>query len=64
VKMVADDSPVLEPLRALEAGGVTVIACRTRLEHWRLLDRVAVGEIGTMAQVIELQAAAGKVVTL
>ncbi|MCA3211315.1 MAG: DsrE family protein [Burkholderiales bacterium] len=64
VKMVADDSPVLEPLRALAAGGVPVIACRTCLEHYGLLDRVAVGEIGTMAQVIELQAAAGKVVTL
>jgi sulfur relay (sulfurtransferase) complex TusBCD TusD component (DsrE family) len=55
---------VLEPLRALVAGGVPVVACRTCLEHYGLLERVAVGEIGTMAQVIELQAAAGKVVTL
>jgi intracellular sulfur oxidation DsrE/DsrF family protein len=64
VTMVADDSPVLQPLRALAAAGVPVLACRTCLEHYGLLDRVAVGEIGTMAQVIELQAAAAKVITL
>lgn len=64
VQMVAADSPVLEPLRALQTAGVPIIACRTCLEHYGLVERVAVGEIGTMAQVIELQAVAGKVITL
>jgi selenium metabolism protein YedF len=64
VKMVTDDSPVLEPLRALAAAGVPIVACRTCLEYYGLMERVAVGEIGNMAQVIELQAAAGKVITL
>jgi len=64
VKMVADDSPVLAELRALAAAGVPVLACRTCLEHYGLMDRVAVGEIGNMAQVIELQAGAARVITL
>jgi hypothetical protein len=63
-KMVAQDSPVLEPLRALAAAGVPLVSCRTCLEHYGLMEAVAVGEIGTMAHVIELQAAAGKVITL
>jgi peroxiredoxin family protein len=64
VTMVADDSPVLAELRALAQAGVPVIACRTCLEFYGLLDRVAVGEVGNMAQIVELQAQAAKVVTL
>lgn len=64
VTMVADDSPVLSELRALAQAGVPVIACRTCLEFYGLLDRVAVGEVGNMAQIVELQAGAAKVVTL
>lgn len=64
VQMVAADSSVLETLRALRTADVPIIACRTCLEHYGLVDRVAVGEIGTMAQVIELQAIAGKFITL
>ncbi len=64
VKMVADDSTILAELRALAATGVPLIACRTCLEHYGLMDRVAVGEIGNIAQVIELQADAAKVITL
>lgn len=64
VAMVADDSPVLSELRALAQVGVPVIACRTCLEFYALLDRVAVGEVGNMAQIVELQAGAAKVVTL
>ncbi len=64
VKMVADDSPLLVELRALAQAGVPIVSCRTCLEHYGLIDRVAVGEVGNMAQVIELQAAAAKVITL
>lgn len=64
VKMVADDSPVLSDLRVLAQAGVPIVACRTCLDHYGLIDRVAVGDIGNMAQVIELQAAASKVITL
>jgi intracellular sulfur oxidation DsrE/DsrF family protein len=64
VKMVADDSPLLAELRTLAQAGVQLVSCRTCLEHYGLIDRVAVGEVGSIAQVIELQAAAAKVITL
>jgi hypothetical protein len=64
VKMVADDSPLLAELRTLAQASVPIVSCRTCLDHYGLIDRVAVGEVGNMAQVIELQAAAAKVITL
>lgn len=64
VQMAADSSPVLAELRALAQAGVPIIACRTCLEHYGLMDRVAVGEIGNMAQIVELQAQAARVIVL
>lgn len=64
VQLVVDDSPCLAELRALAATGVRLVSCRTCLEFYGLIDRVAVGEVGNMAQVVELQARAAKVVTV
>ncbi|MBC7779362.1 MAG: DsrE family protein [Proteobacteria bacterium] len=64
VKLVADDSPCLDELRTLSALGVRLIACRTCLDHYGLIDRVEVGEVGNMATIVELQAHAAKVVTI
>ncbi|GGY28246.1 sulfurtransferase-like selenium metabolism protein YedF [Paludibacterium paludis] len=64
VKMVADDSPVLRVLSSIAAEGVALIACRTCLEHYGLMERVAVGRIGNMMQIVEAQTAAAKVITL
>jgi len=64
VKLVVDDSPCLAELRSLAQAGVRLLACRTCLDFYGLIDRVAVGEVGNMAQVVELQAAAKKVVTV
>ena len=43
-----------EHLRELVGQGVKVFACRTRLEHFGLVDRVVVGEIGGMPGFVEL----------
>lgn len=64
VKLVADDSPCLAELRSLAQAGVPILACRTCLEHYGLMDRVSVGEIGNMLNVIDAQAAADRVITL
>ena len=64
VKLVADDSPCLAELKALAEAGVPLIVCRTCLEYYGLMERVAVGEIGNMLNVIDAQAAATKVITL
>ncbi len=64
VLLVADNSNCLDALHALVSAGVRLIACRTCLEYFDLMDRVAVGEIGNMLDIVEAQGAAEKVVTL
>jgi len=64
VKLVAEGSPCLTELAELAAAGVPLIACRTCLDFYGLMDKVQVGEIGNMLRIVEAQAAADKVVTL
>lgn len=64
VKLVTQDSPCLAELSGLAAAGVPLIACRTCLDFYGLLERVAVGEIGNMVRIVEAQAAARKVITV
>lgn len=64
VKLVASDSPCLAELNELAAAGVALIACRTCLDFYGLMNNVAVGEIGNMLRIVEAQAAAHKVITL
>jgi intracellular sulfur oxidation DsrE/DsrF family protein len=64
VKMVIEGSPALEQLRALEGKGVHLIVCSTCLEHYGLSDKVQVGIVGGMTDIIEAQVKAGKVITL
>lgn len=64
VKLVADGSPCLDELRQLSERGVRLLACRTCLDFYALTDRVRVGEIGNMAMIVELQAAADKVIAV
>jgi intracellular sulfur oxidation DsrE/DsrF family protein len=64
VKLVVEGSPVLEQLKALAAKGVHLIICRTCLEYFGLEERVQVGVIGGMTDIIEAQWRASKVITL
>ena len=64
VKMVAEDSPVLDVLRSLEKSGVRLIACKTCLDHYGLLNKVQVGIIGGMGDIIAAQFLADKVISL
>jgi intracellular sulfur oxidation DsrE/DsrF family protein len=64
VKLVTDGSPVLGQLAAMEAGGVRLIVCSTCLEHFGLADKVRVGIVGGMTDIIEAQSRAKKVITL
>lgn len=64
VFLTLDDSPVLESLRALEAGGSRFLSCGTCLDFYQVKERLAVGEVGTMPLVQELMVAADKVISL
>jgi len=64
VKLVVTGSPVLEQLKALEEAGVRLIVCSTCLEYFDLVDKVQVGIVGGMGDIIEAQVQAEKVITL
>jgi hypothetical protein len=64
VKLVIEGSPVLDQLKSLESKGVHLICCKTCLEHFGIEDKVRVGVVGGMTDVISAIWAAEKVVTL
>ena len=64
VKLVVDGSPLLERLRELEQRGVRLIICSTCLSYFGLSERVRVGIVGGMPDIIEAQAQASKVITI
>jgi len=64
VRMVAEGSPVLETLKAFEAKGVRLIVCSTCLNFYGLVDRVKVGIVGGMGDILAAQWKAEKVIAL
>jgi hypothetical protein len=64
VHLVVEGSPVLETLLSLERKGVRLILCSTCLNYFNLIDRVKVGIVGGMGDILEAQRRAGKVITL
>ncbi|MCB9134560.1 MAG: DsrE family protein [Anaerolineales bacterium] len=64
VHLLVEDSPVLDVLEALEKKGVRLIACSTCLNFYGLTEKVKVGIVGGMTDIIEAQARAEKVITL
>lgn len=64
VKLVCEGSPVLDSLRALEKEAVRLIVCSTCLNYFNLTDKVQVGIVGGMGDILEAQTKAEKVITL
>lgn len=64
VKLASQQSPVLQHLQALETRGVTIILCSTCVHFYNLQDEIAVGIIGGMHDIIEVQWRADKVITI
>jgi len=64
VKLACEGSPVLEPLRTLQARSVELILCSTCLDYFGLRERVAVGIIGGLPDIIEAMQMAEKVISL
>ena len=64
VRLVCEGSPVLDVLASLEKKGVHLIVCTTCLKFFDLEDRVQVGIMGGMTDIVAAQFEADKVVTL
>ena len=64
VHLAVEGSPVLEPLRSLEKKGVRLILCSTCLNYYSLMEKVKLGIVGGMGDILEAQSRASKVITL
>ncbi len=64
VHLAVEGSPVLETLRSLENKGVRLILCSTCLNYYSLMEKVKLGIVGGMGDILEAQSRASKVITL
>ena len=64
VKLVVEGSAFLERLSQIEKAGVRLIICSTCLNYFGLTEKVRVGFVGGMPDIIEAQTKASKVITL
>ncbi len=64
VKLTVEGSPVLAQLAQLEARGVRLVICSTCLNSFNLADKVKLGIVGGMGDILEAQRLAEKVISL
>jgi intracellular sulfur oxidation DsrE/DsrF family protein len=64
VRLTAKGSKFLDTLSQLQQKGVRLIVCATSVESFGLKDKIQVGTIGSMADILEAQSKAGKVISL
>jgi selenium metabolism protein YedF len=64
VQLVAEGSPVLDDLRALDDKGVEVWACGTCLDYYGLKAKLAVGQVSNMYSIAEALLQAGSVISI
>ncbi len=64
VKLAVEGSPVLETLAKLESRGVHLVLCKTCLDFFGLSEKVRVGVVGGMGDILAAQTLAAKVVAL
>ena len=64
VKLAVDGSTVLSPLKELKDQGVPILVCGTCLNHFNLLDKLRVGEITNMLDIVTSMQVADKVITI
>lgn len=64
VRLACEGSTVLDELKALESRGVRLVLCQTCLDTFKLLDKVAVGVVGGMGDIITAMWQADSVITV
>jgi intracellular sulfur oxidation DsrE/DsrF family protein len=64
VYLTVEGSPALAILQTLETMGVRLILCSTCVKYYELSEKVRVGIVGGMADILEAQQRATKVITI
>ena len=64
VKLAAEGSEALDDLKTLAAQGANILACGQCLNYYGLTDKLAVGKITNMLEIIEILTSAPRTVTI
>jgi hypothetical protein len=64
VLLATEGSPAVEPLGALERRGVRLVVCKTCVDWFGVADKLRVGIVGGMGDILAAQVMARKVITL
>lgn len=64
VKLTTEGSQAIETLREIASAGVNIISCGACLDFYKLKDRLLVGEITNMFNIVSLMSEADKLINL
>lgn len=64
VKLAVEGSAVLESLSHLQERGVHLVLCKTCLDYFGVAEKVRVGVVGGMGDILAAQTMAAKVISL
>ena len=64
VKLTCAGSRAVHGLQLIQGMGVRLLICRTCLEYFGLMSKVAVGEISTMTEIVQTLTDADSVITV
>lgn len=62
VFLTTEGSEVLEDLKNLEAAGTKIVSCGTCLNYYGLTEKLAVGSVSNMYDIVELQNGAARII--
>lgn len=62
VTLTTEGSESLEDLKTMEGQGVEILSCGTCLNYYNLADKLKVGEVTNMYNIVEAMAEAGKII--
>lgn len=63
VKLTVQGSDVLEDLKQMESDGVQILVCGTCLNFFEIKDKLAVGIVSNMYDIVETMSSAGRLLT-
>lgn len=62
VKLGSDDSPVYEHLKELEKMGVGIFLCATCVRFYHLEEKIKIGVLSNMFEIVQVMASAGNII--
>lgn len=62
VTLGADDSPVIDQLKEIERMGVTMLLCATCVKFYSLEEKIKIGTLSNMFEIVQVMSLAGNIV--